>query len=245
MKRVLVLVLIVVLCVSCAPPGGDASPTRILFIGNSYTYVNDLPKMFANLSKSGGHRLEVGMEAKGGWTLEDHVKSAETLKTLGSSEWDFVVLQEQSQIPASDIFRKMGMYPAARTLVAQIREFGATPVLYLTPAHLDGWPAEGMDYATMQAQINIGYWELARELDLLVAPAGMAWFNGREQNPVLSLWQADNSHPAKQGTYLTACVFYATIFHESPLGLKYRANLSKEIAETLQTIAANTVLQTP
>jgi hypothetical protein len=245
MKRVLVLFLIVVLCVSCTPPGGDASPTRILFIGNSYTYVNNLPRMFANLSKSGGHRVEVEMEAEGGWTLEDHIGSAETMKALESSEWDYVVLQEQSQIPASKIFRETGMAPAARVLVAQIREVGAEPVFFLTPAHLDGWPAEGMDYATMQANINTSYWSLARELNVLVAPAGVIWQSAHRQNPGLTLWQTDNSHPDKQGTYLTACVFYATLFHESPVGLKYRGGLSKEIVKSLQTIASQTILNTP
>lgn len=247
MKRFLLICILLFTMVGCASPdsGNESSTTRILFIGNSYTYVNNLPKMFANLSKSGGRRVEVAMVAEGGWTLSDHVKSAETMDALESSTWDYVVLQEQSQIPASDIFRETGMYPAARALVVKIRNLGATPVLFLTPAHLDGWPAEGMDYATMQAQINISYWGLARELGVLVAPAGIAWSNGRGQNPELTLWQSDGSHPDKQGTYLSACVFYAVIFHESPEGLKYRASISKEIAELLQTIASNTVLNNP
>ena len=242
MKRVLLICLILLLCFGCTS-NGDA--TRILFIGNSYTYVNDLPKVFANLSKSGGRRVEVGREAEGGWTLSDHAGSAKTLEAIESSEWDYVVLQEQSQIPASRVFRESGMYPATRALVAKIREVGAMPVLYLTPAHLDGWPDEGMDYATMQANINSSYWSLARELNVLVAPVGIAWQNAHGQNPELALWQADYSHPDKQGTYLSACVFYATIFHESPVGLSYRGGLSKEIAEALQTIASQTVLNTP
>lgn len=243
MKRILLLFLLFLFCVGCAPSNGDTA--QILFIGNSYTYVNNLPKMFASLSKSGGHRVEVGMEAEGGWTLEDHVESAKTMRAIESSEWDFVVVQEQSQIPASAIFRERRMYPAARTLVAKIRGVGAAPVLFLTPAHLDGWPEERLDYAAMQFQINAGYWSLAQELNVLVAPAGIAWQNAHEQYPELALWQSDGSHPDKQGTYLTACVFYATIFRESPVGLSYRGGLSKGTAELLQTIASQTVLNTP
>lgn len=243
MKRVLLILIVIALCVGCRPPNEDT--TRILFIGNSYTYFNNLPKMFANLSKSGGHRLEVGMETRGGWTLEDHVESVKTLERIRTSEWDYVVLQEQSQIPASTTFRQTGMVPAVRMLAAQVREVGAIPILFLTPAHLDGWPAEEMDYESMQAEINISYWGLAGELDAPVAPAGIAWYTAHGQKPEEALWQADNSHPTRAGTYLTACVFYATIFHESPIGLTYRANLPKETAEWLQTIASQTVMGTP
>jgi len=243
MKRVLIFLLVVLLCAGCG--SSSAETTRVLFIGNSYTYVNDLPGMFAKLSKSGGHRVEVGMEAPGGWSLADHVESVQTADAIESSTWKYIVLQEQSSFPADKYFRETNMYPAARVLVAKIRQVGATPVLYLTPAHLDGWPDMGMNYMAMQAGINNGYWNLARELNVLVAPAGIAWQSAHAQYPNLILWQADNSHPEKAGTYLTACVFYATFFHESPVGLSYRGGLSKEIAEQLQTVASKTVLNTP
>jgi hypothetical protein len=61
----------------------------------------------------------------------------------------------------------------------------------------------------------------------------------------LDLWQDDGGHPTEQGTYLAACVFYAVIFHQSPEGLTYLAHLPKEIAQFLQQIAANTVLNNP
>lgn len=73
---------------------------RVLFIGNSYTFVNDLPGTFAELAQSGGHTVQTGMLALGGWTLADHVNAHETLDTLKSAKWGFVVLQEQSEIPA-------------------------------------------------------------------------------------------------------------------------------------------------
>jgi hypothetical protein len=64
-----------------------------------------------------------------------------------------------------------------------------------------------------------------------------------KQNPQLNLWQEDASHPAAQGTYLAACVFYAALFGESPEGLSYRSDLAKEEAEWLQKVAADAVLQ--
>jgi hypothetical protein len=110
-------------------------------------------------------------------------------------------------------------------------------------AHRDGWPEEGMQtYDAMQAQINAGYLGIAQELNVPIAPVGPAWQAATQQYPQLALWQSDNSHPTMQGTYLAACVFYAAIFRQSPVGLSYTADLSTETARELQTLAADTVL---
>lgn len=221
----------------------DPECTRVLFIGNSYTFVNDLPGMFASLAEAGGHRVETEVEAEGGWMLSDHVQARDTRNQIKSSNWSYIVLQEQSQIPASKQVRMAQMYPAARRLVAQIRETGAEPVFFLTWAHQTGWPEEGMlSYESMQIQINDGYLGIARELNTKLAPVGVAWSDALRQNPQVNLWQEDGSHPSLQGTYLAACVFYALIFQESPEGLSYKKDLSKDEARWLQIIAADTVL---
>ena len=138
------------------------------------------------------------------------------------------------------------MYPAARELVQKIRETGATPIFFITWAHRDGWPKNGMnDYETMQAQINYGYMEIAQELNAPVAPVGAAWSTVTSQYPELMLWQEDGSHPAEPGTYLAACVFYAVIFHESPNELRYHGGLSGENARIIQSVASSTVLNIP
>ncbi len=230
----------------CNALSGTEPCSRILFIGNSYTYVNDLPGMFAQLARSGGYKVEVQMAAPGGWALAQHANAAETLDKLKSEKWDFVVLQEQSQIPAIGPSRTQSMYPAARELVQQIEALGARPIFFMTWAHRDGWPENGLpNYETMQTQIEQGYLSIARELNTPVAPVGEAWFTARRQNPELSLWQSDGSHPSEPGTYLAACVFYAVIFRHSPLGFTYTAHLSKDVAQVLQAIAAEVVLKNP
>jgi len=199
--------------------------------------------MFAGLAKAGGHRVETDVEAEGGMMLSDHVQARATRNKIKSSNWSFVVLQEQSQVPASSQVRIAQMYPAARTLVAQIRETGAEPIFFITWAHQAGWPEEGLtSYESMQLQINAGYLGIARELNARMAPVGFAWSNAWRQNPQVKLWQEDGSHPSLQGTYLAACVFYAVIFQESPEGLSYKNDLAKKEAEGLQKIAADTVL---
>jgi uncharacterized protein DUF4886 len=250
MKRILSFITLCIVLCSCSLStkcGGpqDASCTRVLFIGNSLTFVNDLPNTFAKLARSGGHKVEVGMAAQPGWTLDNHVKSPETLSTLNSTKWNFVVLQEQSLIPAFQQSRIREMYPAARELVRKTRELGATPIFFVTWAHRDGWPENRMTYQNMQAEIDTGYAGIALESNAPVAPVGSAWFYAVNGHPELSLWQEDGNHPTEQGTYLAACVFYAVIFHKSPDGLTYRADLPQETAKAIQTIASQTVLNIP
>jgi hypothetical protein len=186
------------------------------------------------------------MAAQGGWMLSDHVKSTETLNQISSQKWNFVVLQEQSQVPASEQVRTTQMYLAVRTLVGKIVKNDARPMLFITWAHRDGWPENGMPtYEGMQLAIDTGYANIGHELKTQMAPVGYAWLKMRQQNPQMNLWQEDGSHPNEQGTYLAACVFYTVIYRESPEGLSHAGNLSKADALLLQKVAADIVLKNP
>ncbi|TMD39263.1 MAG: hypothetical protein E6I88_12955 [Chloroflexi bacterium] len=148
----------------CGYGADTAACTRVLFIGNSYTSVNDLPATFAKLGRSGGHRVETGRDTVDGSTLADHAASAATATALAGARWNIVVLQEQSQIPAIDQLRQSDMYPAARTLVAMVRHAGQHPIFFMTWAHEYGWPENGLaDYGAMQTAINQGYLSIAQE----------------------------------------------------------------------------------
>ena len=228
----------------CTFPGSTC--TRVLFIGNSYTSVNDLPATFADLAWSGGHRVETAALDDGGWTLAQHVSDPATATALGSEPWNTVVLQEQSQIPATAVSRTTEMFPAATTLVGMIRDHHESPMFYLTFAHRDGYPQVGLpDYASMQEAIDEGYLEIAEQLGVPVAPVGDAWRTVAGEPSAPTLWQADGSHPTAGGTYLAACVFYAAIFAESPVGLGDADGLAAGEAHTLQSVAASTVFGDP
>ena len=224
------------------------SPTpamiRVLFIGNSLTYYNDLPGMFARLAQSGGHVAQVDESSAGGGTWAGHTKSAITLNKIKYRKWDLIVLQEQSDYPAVAAQRQELVYPAVRLLKDKVLESGATPVLFMTWGRREGLPEAGLKtYAEMQAQVEAGYMEIANELKLMVVPVGIAWQNTIAQKPQLELWQSDGIHPTREGTYLSACVFYAAFFRQSPVGLTHRAELPEETANLLQAVAAKTVLE--
>lgn len=225
-------------------PGCHVSSTcSVLFIGNSYTAVNDLPRVFMQLAKSGGLTVRTAALVPGGTTLADHVTASDTAPTIAGSIWNVVVLQDQSQVPSVEDMRESEMYPAARALVDDVRQAHAEPLFFNTWAHSDGWPEEGLtSYEQMQSALNDAYQTISRELQVPVAPVGTAWARVLAMPTHPQLWAPDGSHPSLSGTYLAACVFYATIFHRSTLGLKYFAGLPSSDAIQLQAVASNTVL---
>jgi hypothetical protein len=228
----------------CSLPG--AACTRVLFIGNSYTSVNDLPDTFADLAWAGGHRVQTEALDEGGWTLAQHLAAAETRTAIDAEPWSVVVLQEQSQIPSLAVDCTDVMYPAATQLVAMIRGRGEQPMFYLTFAHQAGWPQEGLpDYPSMQTAIDDGYLGIAGQLGVPVAPVGAAWQAVVGEPWAPTLWQSDGSHPTVAGTYLAASVFYMAVFHQSPVGLGYDDGLPQSEARDLQSAAASTVTADP
>ncbi len=110
-----------------APRAGTPTPARhILFIGNSYTFMNGgIDQQLKGLAPSS----EISSVAIGGYTLENHWNDPNTLQTIRKGGWDFVVLQEQSQTP---IFDRDRYYQYARLLDTEIRKTGARTVLLMT-----------------------------------------------------------------------------------------------------------------
>ena len=181
---------------------------RVLFIGNSYTYCNDLPAMVAQLATAGGKSVDVHHVTTGGVTLEWHTQNEATLDTLHNGAWNFVVLQEHSIRPIQDTPK---MFQATGILQSLIAPTGAQTVLYMT------WARQ--HFPETQAGLARVYTVLAQQIGARVAPVGLAWEAALLADPSLALYQEDRSHPTSLGSYLAACVFYATFFSESPVGL--------------------------
>lgn len=194
-----------------SPEGGvGVQSLKVLFIGNSYTYYNNLPGMISQLvaSSDESRQLDTRMIAVGTKTLEWHYGNPETLDAIRQADQDIVVLQEHSMRPVED---RDKMFEYASKLDGEIKSYGARTVLYLT------WARKHIP--EMQEGLTDAYFSLARTLGARVAPVGIAWQKALKTNPALKLHKRDNSHPALPGSYLAACVFYATFFRSSPVGL--------------------------
>jgi hypothetical protein len=203
-------------------------PLRVLFIGNSLTYVNDLPKMLTTLAKAGHQQpIEYEQETPGGCTLEKHWTDGKALAKIQSHPWDIVILQEQS----TNSYAKPDSFTQyAKKFDAEIKKQNAKTLLYMT------WALQ--DKPETQADISKAYLNLAKEIHADVAPAGLAWQAALQADKTLTLHLDDKKHPQPAGTYLAACVFYATIYHQSPEGLPGSpAKLTDDQARPLQVLA--------
>ena len=192
---------------SCVLQAATVEPLRVLFIGNSYIYVNDLPSVLAELVLASHELRPIETKTIGapGATLQAHWEKGEALNALRQARWDFVVLQEQSVLPTVDPER-MARY--ARLFDAEIKKSGAQTILFLT------WARAGK--RDMQQALDSAYTSLAKELGSLLAPVGPAWQWALTENPQLRLHQQDGSHPTSLGTYVAACVFYVVIYGKPP-----------------------------
>jgi hypothetical protein len=228
LTRRLFLATLVLLAATTTRAGEEKKPIRVLFIGNSYTFFNDLPNMIAALAKAGDQRpIEHARETPGGRSLEQHWNDGKAAKRITEGKWDFVVLQEHSLRPLTDRER---MFEFARKLDAEIKKHSAKTLLYQT------WARQ--DVPEKQAELSKAYLDLGKELGAKVIPVGEAWSLAMKGNPKLSLHVADKSHPNKAGTYLAACVFYAAIYGKSPEGLPGQVGgLTDAEARSLQRIA--------
>jgi len=194
----------------------DRGAIRVLFVGNSLTYWNEMPWLVEKISAMKTPRLSTSFVGGSGRSLRQQWQNAKTLRAIRERPWDYVVLQGQSSEPATnrEEFARYG-----RLLDADIRKRGAKTVFFLT------WANRG----DPQGPITQRYLALARELDAMVAPAGIAWQElqkkGRE------LYDGSGVHPNLQGSYLSACVFYALFTGRSPVGLPHRFDVNFEIDE--------------
>ena len=212
MKLFRLLLCILTVCLA------TADETRVLFIGNSYTapLKKALP---AIIEQSSTVEAEVSFITKGGFTLERHLANPATHEAIQNGNWDFVVLQEQSQTPALSGTPQASFYRSVKELCKLISESGATPVLYMTWGRRDGDqknPEQFPDYTTMQRKLTAAYQQAARSNRAQLVPVGEVWSRVRQQDKALGLelYRKDGSHPSDKGTFLIASAFMKALFND-------------------------------
>jgi PKD repeat protein len=220
--------------------------TRVLFIGNSYTYMNDLPLMLKNVAASTGDVVIYDGNLIGGFSLQDHSTQLGTLTKIAAGGWDYVVLQEQSQRPSfSDNQVLHSVYPYAKHLDSLIRLHNpcAETVFYNTWGRKNGdaqncplWPPV-CTYIGMDSLLRLRYGIMAADNNAIVSPVGPVWRRIRGTAPLIDLYDPDESHPSVAGTYAAACAFYAVILRKNPTAVTYNSTLSATNASIIRTAA--------
>lgn len=207
---------------------------NVLFIGNSQTFVNDLPMLVKEMATSTGDILNYGESTFGGFSFLQHLNSEDTQSKIRQGNWDYVVLQGRSGWPAlSDEFVEANVYPYAKQLNDSITKYNpcAEPVFYHTWGYRNGYTFYCPEmptvctYEGMDDMLQLRYPIMAIENDAILAPVGPVWRDLMSTFPVINLFDPDGSHPSLQGSYAGALTFYSILFRKDPNEVTYNPGI--------------------
>lgn len=235
---------------------------RILMIGNSLTYTNNIPSMVQKLCRASGINATVDSVTLGGNSLADYVTpgngngtptlaakknfSHQMYHKLRTQKWDYVILQgkndETTAIP--DKFKQ-----AVATLAPLIKSADAQMVLYCTWA--PDWKSATWNINQQQKKIADVYYSVAKTQGCALIPSGIAFARERTLYPKLDLYisSKDRLHPSVTGSYLSACCIYSTLFGKSAENINYYPTIkgksttqTKQLEQAMQALATDVAL---
>jgi hypothetical protein len=236
--------------------------THVLFIGNSFTYFNNMPTLFEGLATAQGKLVYTEMYAPGGVSVGDisqgtqaHMNNPLVFDKIRNRAWDVMVIQDNqgrfvfdsAQFPSTAVslvveghFKLMDSLhhyrPCARVVL-----FGGWGVK-------TGMPPYGNTGEEMIRRILCNYRVLNDTLHEVISPIGEAWITSLHRLPGTDLWANDETHPSLAGSYLTAATLCTTLWPESLAGNAYKGGLAGSVADSLLAFASETgaspVLQT-
>lgn len=208
--------LVLLLLAACLPalgPSGTiprvSGDRRVLFVGNSLTYSNDLPGMVQTLARAAGDTaLRTASIAEPDFALEDHYNVGVVQQSLDRSDWEWVVMQQgTSALPES----QRNLRSFAQQFAPLIRAAGAEPVLYQV------WPVTSRRFDADAAITS--YHNAAVAVSGVFAPAGDAFTDALGLDPGIGVYSADGLHPSRRGTYVAALVILARLTDVNPESL--------------------------
>ncbi len=212
---------------------------RVLFLGNSYTSVNNLPQIIHDVALSAGDTLVFDSYTPGGYHLIQHSTDAISQNKIMTGGWDYVVIQGQSQEPItySSDFNIGGS--ALNNLIKQYNPCAVT-MTYMTWGRKNG-DATTCDffpvmctYQGMDTTLRNCYLDLTAYINGEVSPVSVVWNYLRQNYPNIELYQPDESHPSAAGSYAAACCFYATLFKKDPTLITYNFGLNASDASIIK-----------
>lgn len=223
---------------------------NVLFLGNSYTAVNNLPELVRSLAASAGDQLSTSSNTPGGYTFQQHLSNSTSTSLIQQGGWDYVVLQEQSQYPSfPDNQVESEVFPYAEGLVNMVKEYNpcGEAVFYMTWGRKNGdagncavWPPV-CTYEGMDSLLHLRYMMMAENNDAVCSPVGAVWHQLRTQYPSIELYSSDESHPSMLGSYAAACCFYTTIFQKDPTLITSNYGLDAQDAQNIRNVVKSVV----
>ena len=188
---------------------------RVLFIGNSFTYYNDLDQMTENLGKSLGLNITCDKVATGSYHLyqyadENNSYGQQVTEKLSNNQYSHVIIQEHSTSPVGDY---NSFLSGATSLKAKIKQYQPNAEIRLYETW--GFTSMATNYKKTiiecEEMLCEAYQKCGKELKLGVHYVGRAFSKAYTEQPSINLYYTDDKHPSFAGTYLSGLVHLASI----------------------------------
>lgn len=217
---------------------------KVLFIGNSHTYYNDMTRMFSDLANANGHAVEVDTVTRGGWILHDYLdvenEHSQKLDRLSKEgNFDLCFLQEQALHPVMEF---ESFKDGVTRLVAKLSSAAKSFLLYETFGWEDGFDkleVRGLTWDTMARATTEAYTLLSQQTGIPVSRAGSNFCYVKRNRPDLAMFLPDHVHATYTGSCLIALTHYHTVFGELPRDTSALALPEELISYFLEVVAGN------
>ena len=205
----------------------QADETKVLFVGNSFTYFWNVPQLVQSMAESQKVNILTRQSTAGGATWEEHWTGKKNLNTkskIAEGDWDYVVLQNHSSSTIDNLerFHKYG-----KEFNELIRANDAKPMLYMTWAYKSN--------PLMQSTITKGYSDLATEINAEAVPVGPVFAKLRQLRPDIDLF-FDDKHQTEYGSFVIALCFYKKLSGKSVLSIPSRLSTLDKTGELTHLI---------
>ena len=247
MKRFLISIIGLAMALTASAQNFQPSDTtRVLLIGNSFTYYNNSWNMLSRIASSEGHELQIVHATQPGYSFADHLKSQETTDAILKGDYKIAILQDQSQTPAkyaSDPKGNVNLRNNFITLTNRI--YGWSPyvkiIMECTWAYNDNNCGGFGTLEQFDQFLQNGTRLYAEVIRGTVSPIGDAFAIVRLERPDIKLYDKDECHPSEYGTYLKCCVNYLTMFGGKFSPFTTSCDLDPEITKYLRSVAKKVV----
>ena len=213
--RYLTILLILLLQISRAQ-----KQEKVLFVGNSFTFYWNLPSQLEKMAQEQNLDWDVNQSTAGGATLRDHWQGNKDLKTreiLSKTTFERVIFQDHSTYPIMHIDTTEFYFSKLKTLLPP-----QTKIYLYATWYYPNFPVEGLVIKDSK-EIESNLKDISKKYkNIEIIPVGRAFDLFSSKYPGIKLLTDDAKHPSHNGTYLAACVFYATLTGKSSKGLDRR-----------------------
>lgn len=188
-------------CTLCSQqPDIDEAKTRILFVGNSLTYTNNLPQLVKNVAAKNNLRIHVEMLAYSNYALEDHWNDGQLQDLIATGNFDYVVVQ---QGPSSQADGKTMLLDYGERIKSLCDAHDTKLAFFMV------WPAK-VNYHTFSGVIS-NYTLAASQTNAILCPVGEVWKQYFDSTQDFSYYGPDDFHPSQVGSQRAAEIIFESL----------------------------------